>query len=126
MSFLSSPMRGALKRSLNRWLHERFSLTVDAVTIGADGGQTRAEAPVSAAVPGRKIRASQADMASAGLVGEQETMKDTYKLIATQGTAFAVDQHVKFDGDTQEYDVIGVVSELTDDLFESAIITRRR
>ncbi len=124
---LNPTIRAALRKSANRWLKDRCDISVDSVTIGDDGGQTRVSVGVAANVPCRKIRASQTDMMSAGLIGSQETMRDTYKLVVSPGiVTFATDQKVTFEGDTFSYDVAGLITELTDEFVESAIVTRRR
>lgn len=54
---------------------------------------------------------------------DQETIVDTYRLILPAGTAIAKDQIITISGD--EYDVVDLITERTDETDVQAVITRK-
>lgn len=58
------------------------------------------------------------------LVGEQESLVETYRLIVPVGTALAANQRIIISGIT--YEVVNLVTGRTDETDEQAIITRAR
>lgn len=121
MSQLNARTRAVLKTAVNMYLNQTCMITVDSISTDSYGAETHTTQVAAASVSCRLIRATPSD---AAIVGNQETMADTYRLIVREGTALAVDQRVTVDNIT--YNVIGLVTGLTDNLYESAIVRRYR
>lgn len=124
MSYLNSMTRSAIKTSVNRFLKDSATITQDVITLDQYNGQVHTPQVVGVSVPCRIIMLDRSNVSRAGLVGEQESMRDMYRIVVKQGTNLAVDQQIQVNGLT--YNVVNILSELTDEVFESAIVTRQR
>ena len=115
---------GLLKRHAHQYLKERATLERQVSTTDSYGAQTNVWQVVQADVPCRLIRIGNRTNSQISAAGDQETLEETYRLILSPGAPLDVNQRVTVGG--LVYAVIQIEGALTDAVFASAIITRRR
>ena len=115
---------GLLKRHAHQYLKERATLERQVSTTDSLGAQTNVWQVVQAEVPCRRIRIGNRTNSQVTAAGDQETLEETYRLILPPGAPLDVNQRVTVGSET--YAVIQIEGALTDAVFASAIITRRR
>lgn len=79
---------------------------------------------VDSSIPCRIIKIGQRGTDAGDIVGQQEVMTDEYTLIVPYDTALDVNYKVECEGLT--YNVVRIVTDLTDRVFRQAVITRQR
>lgn len=125
------PPTGLKGSALNRVRSNATRMMQDTCTVLAEveaqdsfGASIKNMQTIADNVPCRLSTLTAQNLTASGLVGSQESMKDTYQLIIKQGTALAINQKVVINNLT--YSVIALITELTNDVFESAVVTRQR
>lgn len=105
------------------FLTDTCKIEVLSMTTGDLGQPVEAWQTVAASVACRVIGEQQSDTATPG---QQETMTDTYRLVCPVGTALDKQQRVTVTSTGHVYDVAGVIDDLSDSVFVTAQIVRRR
>lgn len=122
---IPSWMAGAIKDVLADYLTDTCTIEVQADTVDEYGlAQPGSLTTVASDVACRVIDLGTRYSELAALVADQETIKDTYRLVCPAGTALAKDQVITMsNGDV--YQVVDLITERTDGVDAQAIITRR-
>jgi hypothetical protein len=123
MSVLNTMVRARIRAIAAKWLKDRCNITVQTTATGPLGEQLDQYVSVQSNVPCRVIKVSMSP--SAMIVGGQESMQDMYRVSVPVGTALAVDQRIELSNGL-EYDVVDLETELTDEMFEHALVSRQR
>lgn len=123
MSILAHRIQAALQRSAYRWLNDTCNIVNDVINSDQYGAQKVTEVPYKISVPCRVILASNPAGTTAGLVGQQITLTNIYKIAVPSGTGITINHKIIVGG--HKYSVIANVTELTDEVFETAIIERQ-
>ena len=117
-------LRGALKARLLRFLTERGNLVANQPTQDSYGGLTPTSVSVEANVPVRIIRPGDETTGAAAVIGGAEVLRNMHRIVARQGTGLAADQQWVVNNVT--WQIVRVVTDLTDDLYEMAVVERVR
>ena len=123
MTTLPTWQRGAFRATVLKWLKDTAKIEVQQSSKGTMNEPLDAWTIVTASVACRVIGAEQSD---AAFVGSQETIADMYRLVVPAGTALAANQRVTVTSTGYVYQVVGFINDLTDELFRTAVILRRR
>ncbi len=123
MSYLSPWLRATLRTKLDKWLNDTCKIEQSSVTIGDLGDVIESWSVVSASTDCRVIGAARSDTAS---VEGQETMTDVFRIVMPAATALEAGQRITVTGSGHVYQVSGVITDMTDELFTAAIAVRQR
>jgi hypothetical protein len=124
--FLKGRLRGQARRFM---LNETCLIEQNVPTYADSGAVTETWVSVASNVPCRVIRVGGVGQ-SAGVIAQQETLKDVYRVVvpAKDATTYTwdlkADQRITVDG--AAYSVIGIEDALTDDLYRQAIVAKER
>ena len=123
MSYLTPWLRAALRTTTNKWLNDTCKIEAVSTTIGDLGDVIESWAVVSASTDCRVIGAARSDTTS---VEGQETMTDVFRIVMPAATALEAGQRITVTGLGHVYQVSGVITDMTDELFTAAIVVRQR
>lgn len=115
---------GMLRAATARFLTETCTIEVEAASSGQWGQPNPVWLPVASGIACRVITAQPQTSPTAQDIGSQEQLVDQYRIIAPYGTAFATNQRVTVGGVV--YQVVGVVTDRTDETDTQAILVRAR
>ena len=107
-----------------KFLTETALIEVETTSVGQWGQPVTLWQTVASEVACRVITATAQTSATAQQVGSQEALVDTYRIIAPYGTAFATNQRVTVG--SVVYQVVGLVTDRTDETDTQAILVRAR
>lgn len=123
MSILSPRLRSVLRRSAYRWLDDTCNIVNDVISIDQYGAQVVTEVSFKSGVPCRVIMAGNPTNTTAGLVGLQITLTNMYRIAVPSGTGIAINHKIQVGG--HKYSVIANLTELSDEVFEMAVMERQ-
>lgn len=121
---MSSQLRAMLRTTTAQFLTETALIEAEVSSTGEWNQPVPLWTTVASDVPCRVITAQPQTNNTAQQVGSQEQLVDTYRIIAPYGTAFATNQRVTVG--SVVYQVVGVVTDRTDETDTQAILTRAR
>ena len=113
----------AIRRNVRKTLKQRCTIAVEAETVNAYGHPTHDLLTLYDNVPCRVIAVGRNFGNAGDIVGDQETLSETYRLITEHDTPLGVDMVVTVGG--ADYDVINVWRKQTDATDQQAVIVRR-
>lgn len=105
-----------------QWLTQQATLEAETTAQDEFGYPTHAWDVVANGVACRLIAVPTNRTGEMSRIGDQETMSETYRLICDPDAPLASDQRVTIDGTT--YDVVSIITDLTDKLYTEALVTR--
>lgn len=115
----------AIRKAKNQTLTQEALIEAETTTVDQYGAPTHTWETVADCVPCRVIYAGgQPGNESMSEIGNQEMLTEQYRIICPYGTALSVDQRVTVDGIV--YDVVGLVTDLTQQTDTQAIMVRGR
>lgn len=114
-----------IQRNVNEMLVGTCTIERETGTTGTMGEPLHTVEVIATAVPCRVIRSKTPSLGTTEVVGSQEAMVDTYRLICPVGTSFRVDDRVTL-SDGSVWQVASMEDKLTDAAFVGAVITRVR
>jgi hypothetical protein len=125
LTVINSILRTQIRRTVTQYLIERCLIEQEQGGTGELGQETSVWVSVAADLPCRVISATRSTNTSAiDQAGAQETLREDYRLIVPAGSALDVNQRVTVNGAV--YQVIRVETALTDEVYRSAVMVRRR
>ena len=120
---MQSWLLGRIQQRVEMFLTDSCLIESETDSMGDFGEPLHTWQSVASNVPCRLIRQSM-DQGGAQVVGSQEALIETYKLIVPGDTALDADQRVTVGGEV--YQIVQVVMTLTDTVTRTAIMTRVR
>jgi hypothetical protein len=122
---LSSQVLAMLRAKAAQFFTDTCTIEAESLARGKAGEPTHARVTVATGVPCRVIDSTNRQTISAQLVGGQEAIVDTYRIITPYGTALAVDQIITVSSG-EEYHVVGLITARTDKVDAQAVVRRAR
>ena len=119
---VSDRILNSIKRRTAQFLTETCTLSQEEETTGKYGARTHSFVVVAEDVPCRVITVGSRYSGQIRQEGQQEAMKDVYRLVCPVGTQLTVDMRVEVNGLT--YKIINVLTARTDATDAIAVITR--
>jgi hypothetical protein len=123
MSYVPTWLLATMRTRTNLWLKDTCQIEQSSVTIGDLGDTIETWSVVSASTACRVIGAASSDTAN---VEGQEEMLDTFRIICPAGTALEAGQRITVASTGHVFQVSGVITDYTDELFTAAIAVRQR
>ncbi len=114
-----------VQRNVGEMLTDTCTIKRESGATGTMGESLHTLEIVQSGVACRVIRARIPAQGTTQVVGSQESMVETYRLICPVGTPFTKDDVVTL-ADGSVYQVVSVEDKLTDGAFAGAVITRVR
>lgn len=121
---LSAQTLAMIRRITGDFLTQTCTIEREAPTRGSYGEPTHDWEVQSTGTACRVIKAGQFNTAANELVGSQETLPDTYKLVVARSTTLDVDYRVTVDSEV--FYVTRLETDLADEAFHAALISRQR
>lgn len=126
MRLLSDRTMAMVRRNVSAMLTERCTIERERGATDDMGAPLHDWTVVASDVPCRVIRAGQQrNNTTTQIVGSQEALVETFRLICPVGTPFTTDDRVRM-ADGLVYQVVALDDRLTDQAFVAAIIMRGR
>lgn len=121
---VSSQVLAMMQRVTATFLTETCDIEVEQDSVGQWGQPAHSWQVVATGVACRVITARPMLQSTAGQVGGQEQLVDTYRLIVPAGTALAVNQRVTVNDLT--YHIVSLITERTNETDAQAVMVRAR
>ena len=125
MPRFSSRTLAIVQRNVNEMLTDNCTISRETGATGQMGEPLHVLEVVASEVACRVIRARTPSNSTSQVVGSQEAMVESFRLICPSGTAFVTDDVVTT-SDGSVYQVVSVEDKLTDGAFAGAVMTRVR
>lgn len=122
---LSAQALAMLRATTAKFFTDTCTIEREASARGKAGEPTHSPVMVATGVPCRIIDSTNRQTISAQMVGGQEAIVDTYRIIVPYGTALEVDQIITVSSGDQ-YHVVGLVTARTDKTDSQAVVRRAR
>lgn len=119
---LNNHMKAAIRRQVMRWLKDRCEILAETHTFDETGAPVVSWSSVQADIPCRMILNKRGGYAPA-LVGEQDSIQETYRLALPADVALTTDQRIQLNGVV--YAVVGFEDGMTDQMTNIAYVSRR-
>lgn len=113
-----------MRRAAEQLMTQTCRIEQEVNAVGTWGQPSPQWTEVARNVKCRVITSRQSTRSTAGMVGEQETLVDEYRLICPAGTALEKNQRVTVDDVT--YQVVNVIVARADETDTQAVIVRAR
>lgn len=121
-STLLAQMRGAAQALMT----DTCTIEARSVTKGDMGETVDAWETVASSVACRMQYLGQRFSEVADLLGDQQVVKEAYRLICPYGTSLGVGQRVTLDSDSSRWEVVDLNTQLTSQVDAQAIVVRAR